>query len=1206
MFLNRLPLPRIRFRGTRWWRTPLTLLGIIALCVAIWYGLPMTGVGWLSEISTRVLLILGIVAITLTVYLWRWRQRVRAARQIEDALIPQEPVGDGKELAERMETALATLKKSGGAAYLYDLPWYVIIGPPGAGKTTALANSGIEFPLAQQDAVSGFGGTRFVDFWFAEEAVMIDTAGRYTTQDSDSESDKASWQSFLELLKRSRPNQPINGVVLAFSIEDMMTEDSASLARHAEIVRARLAELHEVLKIDYPVYVMFTKADLIAGFREYFASFSQNRRKLVWGTTFQTNDRKAITHEAVPAEFDRLVSRLSAEVIDRLSEEPDGISRIAIFGLPGQMALLRDNVSDFLRRVFEPTRYKSNAMLRGFYFTSGTQEGTPIDQVLGAMTKTGTAGAFQPGFMSGKGKSFFIHDLLRRVIFAEQGWVGLDQKAVRRAAIMRGLALGSISALSLGTLGVLGYSYWKNASLIRQENAAAATYSRDAVDEIRREQIDDPDLIPVLPLLNEIAALPAGYDRNSAAPRLERAGLGQRERLIEAGADSYSDALERMLRPRMILDLERGMPGIISVGDTTQIYRALKVYLLLGGQGARSDDAAIRSWFEDRWTAAYEQGLTLPMRDQLMRHLDAMLRLDNDRNLLVDIDQATVDAARAAIAQLSLDDQAYAILKEGIAATDVPDWTLDEGAGPNAALVLVTRDGTDLASQAVPAMYTYEGFWSYFFPQLEVVGERLREDQWVLGDLGETGDIQRRLARLDRSLLDRYRIDFKAAWDKVLGNLALTSMNADQPRYQALGAAASASASPLLLLVQSVDQETRLTREFEGVTPEMLAQGGAGGNASTQAAASSVSRSVGARIYSRSSGVQRILLDAVKSGSKAQNRVTGGEAADSPIRPIELIAEDFANWHALLLGEVGQRPIDTLLGNLGAVWSRLRESASSPEQTAAVLPTLLSNLTQYNSQLPAPMAALVDEAESDFRQGAADATLAEMNRALTDRITFFCRDNVISSYPFRKSGRSLSIDNFARFFGPGGLMQAYFNEYLEPLTERTETGLQWRADQPVTERLSDNALLQFQRAEVIRQAYFAGGGTTPDVPITISQVAAQAGVDSALLTINDALVPTVTGSLPRSISWPGSGSSTLLQLSPVEQGRPSAIRLDGNPWTLIDFLQSASSSSQKGDTLRATFSVGGRSITYDFTINAVKNPFLMDELRDFDCPQSLD
>ena len=141
-----------------------------------------------------------------------------------------------------MKDALATLKTASGnkSGYLYDLPWYVIIGPPGAGKTTALVNSGLKFPLARgatPAAVAGVGGTRYCDWWFTEEAVLIDTAGRYTTQDSDAKSDKESWFSFLDLLKKSRPRQPINGVLVAISIEDILTMSRQDLAAHADAIR---------------------------------------------------------------------------------------------------------------------------------------------------------------------------------------------------------------------------------------------------------------------------------------------------------------------------------------------------------------------------------------------------------------------------------------------------------------------------------------------------------------------------------------------------------------------------------------------------------------------------------------------------------------------------------------------------------------------------------------------------------------------------------------------------------------------------------------------------------------------------------------------------------------------------------------------------------------------------------------------------------
>ena len=163
--------------------------------------------------------------------------------------VREQTVNDEPVLKERMKDALATLKTASGnkSGYLYDLPWYVIIGPPGAGKTTALVNSGLKFPLARgatPAAIAGVGGTRYCDWWFTEEAVLIDTAGRYTTQDSDAKSDKESWFSFLDLLKKSRPRQPINGVLVAISVEDMLTLSRQELAAHAEAIRMRLLELH--------------------------------------------------------------------------------------------------------------------------------------------------------------------------------------------------------------------------------------------------------------------------------------------------------------------------------------------------------------------------------------------------------------------------------------------------------------------------------------------------------------------------------------------------------------------------------------------------------------------------------------------------------------------------------------------------------------------------------------------------------------------------------------------------------------------------------------------------------------------------------------------------------------------------------------------------------------------------------------------------
>ena len=136
----------------------------------------------------------------------------------------------------RQETGWRDWLTLSGRQYLYQLPWYMFIGAPGSGKTTALVNSGLRFPLAERfgtDRIRGVGGTRNCDWWFTDEAVLIDTAGRYTTQESDRDADQAAWQGFLALLKKTRPRQPINGVLLTVSVPDLLAPTPASRARWA-------------------------------------------------------------------------------------------------------------------------------------------------------------------------------------------------------------------------------------------------------------------------------------------------------------------------------------------------------------------------------------------------------------------------------------------------------------------------------------------------------------------------------------------------------------------------------------------------------------------------------------------------------------------------------------------------------------------------------------------------------------------------------------------------------------------------------------------------------------------------------------------------------------------------------------------------------------------------------------------------------------
>jgi type VI secretion system protein ImpL len=1187
-----------RYRAFRWL---VLIVAIGAILAAVWYGFPMTGIGFLAEVWVRATVIGVILALILIPMFVRWLRRRSAARRLEESLIP-EPVGDGKVIAERMQEALGKLKKSGGKTYLYDLPWYIIIGPPGAGKTTALRNSGIEFPGSEAlaNGTDGFGGTRNCDWWFAEDAVLIDTAGRYTTQDSDGTADKASWTAFLETLKRGRPNQPINGVILSFSVADMMGHDAAALDRHAQTVRARLSEIHEVLKIDFPVYVLFTKADLIAGFREYFSSFNVSRRKAVWGTTFQTRDRAAPTHTQVEAEFDRLVSRLSDEVVDRMSEEPDSVSRISIFGLPSQMALLRADIAEFLRKVFEPTRYKSNAILRGFYFTSGTQEGTPIDQVLGVMARNQDDGmAFQPAFLSGRGKSYFLHDLLKKVIFEESDWVSHDARAVRRSAILRTLATSLIVLVTMGAMAGLGWSFWRNATMARAAESDANAYYGQAQEEIRREVINDTEFSLVLPHLDLIRSMTTGFGDPTRPDLIEGLGLGQYGRLSSASARAYSDALERMMRPRLILHLENAIPQLIADQDTAGVYRALKVYILLGGQQEGApDEAAVASYFSEVWAGEFPSAGQLDERDALEAHVTAMLQLDDDRSPTIAIDPEIVRSAREVIVNLPLAEQAYASIKDRAALSGLEDFNLVERVSGQVEDVLTTNDGSVLTELGVPALFTFDGYWQYFLEELTQARQRLEADQWVLGEAASRVGYETQLAGLERDLHRLYQQDFEAAWFGMLDRVAIAAVANDAPNFDRLAILSSPVGSPLLDLVEAVDTETRLTRLFDAmadVTPEQAASGGLG----------DAMAKVGFRqIEGQSSAMQRVMLNWVRDRAKVQDR-SGAVAEDSQERQVQRITDAFENWHLLLRGEEGARPIDAVLKSIADLRDNRRLAATSPTPVDdTLLQQLLSTLTRNNTALPKALATLMTETEVQFREVAENATLTELNRALNDEVSQYCDQFIASYYPFDGT-RHLATNVFGEFFGPGGRMDSFYSSHLQPYVTRTSDGLQPVTGNSIGDRLSPAALKQFDRAEAIRAAFFGSGSTEPSVKIYVTLVSSSNKVEMVNLIINGTSVRTLPGEAPTAIDWPGEGIGASIELFPTTPGRESRFKVDDGRWDIVEFLRKGRANPQ-GSTVTVGYEVGGRAVNFRFDFESTTVPFLMPELSDFSCPTSLD
>ena len=109
--------------------------------------------------------------------------------------------------------------------------------------------------------------------------------------------------------------------------------------------------------------------------------------------------------------------------------EVDKLGTAATIGFPQQIAALRPTLADYLGQAFTPSRYGPAPLLRGVYMTSGTQEGRPIDRVIGNVARAFGLEGNPLGVQAGQGRSFFLTRLLEGVPLTNL-WVGLSKSPV--------------------------------------------------------------------------------------------------------------------------------------------------------------------------------------------------------------------------------------------------------------------------------------------------------------------------------------------------------------------------------------------------------------------------------------------------------------------------------------------------------------------------------------------------------------------------------------------------------------------------------------------------------------------------------------------------------------------------------------------------------------------------------------------------------
>jgi len=1180
----------INFFKNKW---VIQFLGIAALCLLIWFFAPLISIAdkaILESVMARVITIFTIVLIWVANALRIQLKSAKANNEMVDDLVgaennEQNELDDSAdhevdELKSNFDSAIETLKKTNsktkqGKHYLYDLPWYIIIGPPGSGKTTALINSGLEFPLADRfgkQGVQGVGGTRNCDWWFTDQAVMLDTAGRYTTQDSHEFVDKAAWLGFLDLLKKHRPRRPLNGVLITMSLSDLLrlTEEERSL--HAKAIRLRIEELTERMGIRIPIYMMFTKADLIAGFTDFFADFGKEERRQVWGVTFTEQQDDTVDNIAtINKDYDLLLARLNQSVNERMQQERDLIRRNQIFGFPQRISMLKDPVIRFLEECFGANRYQSAPLLRGVYFTSGTQEGTPIDRLMGVLANTFKLDRLVSPLFSGKGKSYFLTRLLKDVIFAESDLVGLNHKMEKRRSILQQAFYASALIITIVCSGLWLNSYWNNQQLLNQYSEKTTAYNKLA----QQERNSPTDFLDLLAKMNALRAIGNVYAEDDIS-WFNRFGLYQGDKLKVLATNNYQKQLKNHFLPMIKKRLELRMVGEES-NNVEILYQLLRVYLMLGDID-KLDNNVVHSWVKVDWGTSFPANI----QQQLIQHLDALLKLDLPKQQL---DEVLISEVRNILTQIPVAQQVYIRIKAEALQNHNDDLILSRELGASGNIVFTTENDS-LETVVIPGLYTYKGFHQVFLDESKDLAKQTIEQRWVLGSDSFSGgqDIE----KLEGKLFHYYYAEYIKRWDDMLANVKIRRPANIHQAVEILEIV-SGYDSPLRRLLEIVERETSLTRV--AVVNKS--------NALDKLKEGSESIHVSSRMAR--------LLKTAKS--------VGGESLG-----VDKTGKDVEQHFSRLNEQVqksgtGGAPIDQIIADLSLLYGTMNDLGSTSDSGTASINMMkqgsgggnvIAKMQRQSARLPEPMKSLVKDLALGNQGLIMGGVRSQLNRMLKTEVGQLCQSSIAKRYPISKNSRmGITLQDFGRFFSQGGVMDQFFQAHLEAFVDTSRQRWRLIAKNNQTAGISSSTLRQFQNAAKIRDVFFQGGGQSPKIqfelkPLFLDEKAAKFWINIEGQQTNYRHGPTRA----TSFSWPG-GRPGLVRYGFELLGGKHISGSEEGTWAWFRLLDKIKMSQSSTNTHIITFELDGYTAKYELRASSVLNPFHFTELTNFKCPNRI-
>ncbi len=720
---------------------------------------------------------------------------------------------DFPELAKSAEEVVQFLQKSG--LDVYSLPWYLVIGSSKSGKTSLILGSNLNFqalPSQRQSELKFVRPTRQVEWRVASEAVFIDTLGRYQ---SENPVDVQEWTSLLQIVKKYRPKRLLDGMIVSVNIEKLMLSDEKQIEEQAKILRMRIDEAVNLAGIKFPIYVVFTHADAIEGFRDSFSASQKEGQRLVWGATIPLDK----SHEGMnlfDAEFDILQASVMRRRLFRLSAPFPPIRQLRIFNFPLHFASIKRKLGHFITTLFRPNPFSENPLFRGFYFTA-----VPVTRP--NLATGGQKLATMPYVV---GETYFTERLFRDVILRDKELVATFLAQRQKPPIGRWILSGMTVFLMILFLILSLNSLYQNKVLLdlaaREGEKVLEVYKADAGRDLFTKSSDEIlfEITAIENLRKRLVDLD-DYERNSA-PWWMRLGLYSGNRIYkERLLNIYFNAIEHRFKKPVIRKLEEDLQkfsagqaittsGLSLTPQQEDIlgknYDLLKAYLMLSGKEEYrkyAESSFLIATLSDYWKneSKVGEGLWLLAEQQLEFWAK---QIDREEFPFIMINDSLVAETRKKLQAYPAWQRYY---KRKI--TEISKQLNDRQGDVTVANILA-RNGANSefveGSYRVPNAFTIEGF-RLMDEAIKNANQELGADDWVMGEKVAGAVTEGAEASL---IQERYFRDYTDEWRKFVKNVSIKKYSNQSEAERALEEFASAN-SPLKVLIKEIATQTNLS-----------------------------------------------------------------------------------------------------------------------------------------------------------------------------------------------------------------------------------------------------------------------------------------------------------------------------------------------------------------------------------------------------------